>query len=93
MFVSQLIQPATAPCVALQIKMQCLDTKAVSACVSVSVFGGNRTTCSTRFGLGSEPAATLEAIGHEFALSRERVRQIVRTGLERMRLAMAARAA
>jgi RNA polymerase primary sigma factor len=52
-----------------------------------------RRVIERRFGLGTEPAATLEAIGNELALSRERVRQIVRTGLERLRMALDIRAA
>jgi RNA polymerase sigma factor (sigma-70 family) len=50
-----------------------------------------RTVLRRRFGLDGDPAATLEAIGRDIGLTRERVRQIEAAGLRKLRALLAAR--
>ena len=44
-----------------------------------------------RFGLAGEQPLTLEAVGQRLGLSRERVRQIERAGLKKLRALLTAR--
>ena len=50
-----------------------------------------RTVIRLRFGLSGEEALTLEAVGRQLGLSRERVRQIEGVGLKKLRALLAAR--
>jgi len=50
-----------------------------------------RTVLRRRFGLEGDPPETLEAIGQQLKLSRERVRQIESAGLRKLRALLAAR--
>ena len=50
-----------------------------------------RTVLRRRFGLAGDEPETLEAIGHRMRLTRERVRQIERAGLRKLRALLAAR--
>ena len=50
-----------------------------------------RTVLRRRFGLEGDPPETLEAIGQQLKLSRERVRQIEGAGLRKLRALLAAR--
>lgn len=43
---------------------------------------------SRRLGIGGEPAMTLQAIGHELGVTRERIRQIQNSALDRLRQCM-----
>src|SRR3990172_6481193 len=50
-----------------------------------------RTVIRLRFGLSGDEALTLEAVGRQLGLSRERVRQIEGVGLKKLRALLAAR--
>ncbi len=50
-----------------------------------------RLVLSQRFGLGGQPAQTLEAVSQQLGLTRERVRQIERRALRQMRCGMQSR--
>jgi RNA polymerase sigma factor (sigma-70 family) len=53
-----------------------------------SLSARERTVLSSRFGLHGEPAMTLMEVGTRLAISRERVRQIERAALSRLRRAL-----
>jgi RNA polymerase primary sigma factor len=44
-----------------------------------------------RFGIGSDSEQTLQAVGNDFAVTRERIRQIEAVALRKLRISMAGR--
>jgi RNA polymerase primary sigma factor len=64
-------------------------TELVSALEDLAA--NERTVLRRRFGLEGDPPETLEAIGQQLKLSRERVRQIESAGLRKLRALLAAR--
>jgi RNA polymerase sigma factor (sigma-70 family) len=67
------------------------DQRQLAARLVESLAGRERQVIAWRFGIGGEPPHTLEAIGARIGLSRERVRQIEKRALDRLRKRVVAR--